>query len=140
MYETLITKIEATLAGITKVKDYFSVPKGSLTKFPAVFFKPSGLTNTFETNSENMKVYRFMMIVLIGCNNETQENIFGTVLPKTVDDIIKAFDSEWDGGSIDGHRVTIKIDSADEWQIADEKEGLMAYAPLNLEVKLLSNN
>ena len=139
MYEQLITKISTTLASVTKVKDVFSYPKSKLTKFPAVFFKPNGVENSFETNSENMKIYRFLLIVMIGAAQETQENVHA-VLAKTVDAIVAQFDADWDGGTIDGHRVWIKIDSADAWEVSEEEDGLIAYAPLNVEIKLLSSN
>ncbi len=140
MYETLIAKIKATLATVTQVKDVFSVPKSKLTKFPCVFFKPTGFTNTFETQNENMATYRFMMIVMVGVTQTTPENAFDVILPKTIDAIIAAFDAGWDGGTIDGHRVTVKIDNADSWEMSEEGDGLVAYAPLNLEIRLLTAN
>jgi len=141
MYATLMTKITTTLESVTNVKDVFSVPKSKLTKFPAVFFKPDGFSNTFETNNENMAIYRFMMIVMVGTNtNLKPSEAFGTVLPNTVDAIIDAFDENWDGGTIDGHRVTVKIDSADAWELSQEEDGVVAYAPLNVEIRLLTSN
>lgn len=141
MYSTLITKIKTTLAGVSNVKDYFSVPKSKLEKFPCVFFKPMGITNTFETSQENFKIYRFLMIVMAGgVKQTTPENLFDTVLPNTIDAIVAAFDENWNVGTIDGHRAWVKIDSADAWELSDEEDGLVAYAPLNLEIKLLSNN
>lgn len=141
MYETLISKVQATLAQVPNVKDVFSVPKTKLTKFPAVFFKPSGFTNTFETQSENMAIYRFMMIVLVGTNSHlTPSDAFATVLPHTVDAIIAQFNQDWDQGTIDGHRVWVKIDSADAWELSEEEDGIVAYAPLNVEIRLLTTN
>lgn len=142
MYETLINKISATLGEVASVKDVFSVPKTKLTKFPCVFFKPTGFQNTFETQNENFAIYRFLMIVMVsgkGTNN-TPEIAFGTVLPHVVDDIIVKFDASWNQGTIDGHRVTAKIDSADAWELSEEEDGLIAYAPLNVEVRLLTSN
>lgn len=141
MYETLIGKITTTLGEIENVKDVFSTPKSKLTKFPAVFFKPDGFSNAFETGNENMKIYRFMMLVLIGSNkNMTLENIFSTVLPHTVDAIVAKFDADWDQGTIGGHRVRVKVDSAGAWEVEEGEDGLTAYAPLNVEIRVLSNN
>jgi hypothetical protein len=141
MYETLIGKIQTTLEAVENVKDVFSTPKTKLTKFPAVFFKPAAFTNTFETNSENMAIYRFIVIVMIGCNQELKPSqAFSTVLPHTVDAIIAKFNSDWNQGTIDGHRVTVKVDSADAWEISEEEDGLIAYAPLNVEIRLLTSN
>jgi hypothetical protein len=141
MYETLLAKISTTLDSVTKVRTHFSVPKTKIAKYPAVFYKPIGLDNSFETNNENLAVYRFMMLVIIGANQTTADNVFTAVLPKTVDAIISQFDADWNGGTIDGHRVTIKIDSADAWELdGNQQDGLVAYAPLTLEIKLLTSN
>lgn len=141
MYETLIAKTKATLEAVENVKDVFSSPKSKLTKFPCVFFKPAGFINAFETNNENMGTYRFMLIVMVGTSAQmTQDEAFEIVLPHTVDAIIAKFDKDWNQGSIDGHRVVTKIDSADAWEMSEEQDGLIAYAPLNVEIKLLTSN
>lgn len=139
MWQTLITKIGVTLDGVELVKEYFTTPKNNNDKFPAVFYRPAGFENGFETRTENAQTYRFLMIVMVGANGTTVENAFGTVLPKVVDQIVAAFDAAWDGGTIEGHRVRVKIDSADDWQVSEEDKGLVAYAPLNLEIRLLTN-
>lgn len=140
MYETLIAKVQTTLESIERVKDVFSTPKTKLDKFPAVFFKPDAFNNSFNTNQENEAIYRFMMIVMVGVSgNLTKDEAFNTILPKTVDAIIEKFDAEWDQGTIDGHRVVTKIDSADSWELSEEEDGLIAYAPLNVEIKLLTS-
>lgn len=140
MYQTLISKITTTLGNVSNVKDVFTTPKTKITKYPAVFFKPVWFQNSFETQSENMATYRFLMMVLVGANGTTVENAFGTVLPNTVDAIIAQFNQDWNQGTIDGHRVTVKIDSADEWQVSEEQDGLVCYAPLSVEIRLLTSN
>jgi hypothetical protein len=140
MWETLIAKVKATIEKVDKVKDVFSVPTTKLTKFPAVFFKPAGFSNAWETQSENMATYRFMVIVLVGASGTTPETAFGTVLPHVVDEIIAQFNEDWNGGTIDGHRASVKVDSADAWEMQDDNDGLVAYAPLSVEIKLLTSN
>ena len=141
MYETLTGKIKTTLAKVTEVKDYFSVPKTKLTKFPCVFFKPVGFTNTFETQSENKAIYRYLMVVIVGAIKQTtMAEVFDNVLPHTVDAIIAQFNEDWNQGTTGGHRVTVKIDSADAWEVSEEQDGQVAYAPLNVEFRLLTNN
>ena len=141
MYETLTAKIKTTLASVTNVKDVFSVPKTKLTKFPCVFFKPAGFTNTFETQSENKAIYRYLMIVMVGSVEQTtMDEVFDSVLPHTVDAIIAQFNADWNQGTFDGHRISVKIDSADAWEVSQEQDGLIAYAPLNVEFRLLTKN
>jgi hypothetical protein len=140
MWEILNAKIKETLGTVKKVKQVSSIPETKWIKWPAVFFKPLGFTNDFETQNENNQTYRFMMIVMVGTNQTTMENAFDVVLPRTVDAIISAFDEAWDAGVIDGHRVRVKIDSADAWEVSEEEDGLTAYAPLNVEIRLLTSN
>lgn len=140
MYETLITKIKETLEAVDEVKLVFFVPKTKLTSFPCVFFKPDGMTNVYETYNENKAAYRFLAVVMVGVAGTTVETAFGTVLPHTVDAIIEKFNAEWDQGTIDGHRVTVTITSADAWEISEEQDGLIAYAPLQIQVNLLTSN
>lgn len=144
MYSTLITKITTTLESVSNVKDIFTAPKSKLTAYPCVFFKPAGFSNEFETQNENMKIYRFIMVVITEANKRgatvSPEYAFNTILPNTVDAIIAAFDEQWNQGTIDGHRVTVKIDSADAWEMSEEQDGLVAYAPLDLEIRLLTSN
>lgn len=140
MYETLFTKIKTTLGKVARVQKTFNWPDGDIKESPAVFFRPAGFTNDFETGSENYKTYRFTVVVLISANNTTKENVFDNAMPKAVDDIVAQFDEDWNFGTVDGHRVWTKIDSADEWQMSDEESGLVAYAPLNLEIKMLTTN
>ena len=120
MWATLTAKIAETLDGIVLVKEYFTTPKNEVTVTPAVFYKPAGFQNSFETNTENMQTYRFLVIVIVKASGSTVENAFSTVLPKVVDQIIDAFDANWNGGTIEGHRVRVKIDSADEWNVDGE--------------------
>lgn len=139
MYATLLEKINTLLAGVTEVKEVFNYPKTKIDKYPAVYFQPAGFSNSFETNQENKKTYRFLMVVIVGTANTTNQNVFGTVLPATVDKVVEAFDTGWDGGSIAGHRTTIKIDSADSWELVQDKDGIVAYAPLNVEIQVLTS-
>lgn len=138
MYANLIAKIKTTLSSITKVKQYSNVPGTPITSYPYVFFKPNGFANSFETNAENAKTYNFLMYVIVGAEATTTENVFDTVLPNVVDAIVAKFDQDWNQGTIDGHRVRVLITSAEAWELAEEQDGLVGYAPLNVEIRFLS--
>ena len=138
MYATLLAKIKSTLSSVTKVKQYSNVPGTQINNYPYVFFKPSGFTSSFETNVENANVYNFLLVVIIGTEGTTAENVFDTVLPNVVDAIVDQFDADWNQGTVDGHRVRVLINTADAWELAEEQDGLVAYAPLNLEISFLS--
>lgn len=139
MYETLLAKIATTLGSVARVKDSFCYPKTKLTAYPSVFYFPAGFENTFETNAENFKIYRFDLTVVVGVTQTTMENGVD-VLAKTVQDIVAQFDADWNQGTISGHRAWVKVGSGDPWQVSEEQDGLEVYAKLNLEVKLLSTN
>lgn len=138
MYPTLLSKLETTLSGITRVKEYFMNPNHSITKYPAVFYMPAGFDNRYETGQENYKTYRFVMIVIIGISQTTPAEA-ADLLANTVSDIIAEFDTNWDQGVIDGHRVWATLNSGEQWQMSEEKDGLVFYAPLSLEVRLLTD-
>lgn len=80
-----------------------------------------------------------MMIVSVGTEGTTEAHAFGTVLPSVVDAIITKFDNEWDGGTQDGHRIWVNIDTADAWAVETYQKGKLCIAPLNVEIQLNSN-
>lgn len=141
MYVTLLSKINTTLDTLKSagtIKQHSNVPGTEVTGYPYVFYKPAGFENAFHTNVENEKVYNFLMVIVIGVENTTTSNVFSTVLPACIDAIIEQFDADWNQGTIDGHRVRVLIDSADDWQMDEDKDGRVAYAPLNVQFRLLS--
>lgn len=139
MYTTLLTKIETTLNTVNRVQENFSYPKTKITKYPAVFYFPDGFENSYETNSENFKIYKFKMFVIIGVKQTTIASA-SDVMAKTVQDIMAAFDEQWNMGVIDGHRAWVTLGSGDPWQLSGEQDGMELSAALNLEVRLLTNN
>lgn len=141
MYATLLGKIQTTLLGISRVKTVSMYPQTAIANFPAVTVTPAGVENSFDSINENMKLYRFDLHVEVAINLAmTQELAFTTTMPNVVDDIIAAFDAQWDAGtSSDGHRIWQKIDTAEAWRVVDDKDGLAVYAPLSLEIKVLTN-
>lgn len=142
MYATLMTKINTTLQKVVdsgELAQYFNYPKTKLDSYPAVYFQPAGFDNNFETESQNLKIYRFLMVVIVSKSGTTTEEVFATILPNVVDAIVAQFDTDWDQGTIDGGRVWAKIDTADPWEYDEDQDGLTAYAPLNLEIKVVDN-
>lgn len=138
MYTTLLEKIATTLSGIPRIKDYFNYPKTKLTKYPAVFYFPAGFENRFESNQENFKIYRFQLYVIVGVGQTTAAQA-SDVLAKTVQDIIQEFDTNWNMGVIEGHRVWTVLNSGDPWTMSEEQDGLELTAPMTLEIRLLTN-
>ena len=65
------------------------------------------------------------------------DKAFAQVLPSVVDNIVAQFNQDWDQGTVDGHRVRSLIDSAAAWQLSEEDKGMVAYAPLSVQIKML---
>ncbi len=139
IYTTLISKILTSLQSVTKVKEIFAYPATKISKYPAVIYFPDSFENSFETIKENLKVYRFKLFVVIGTEQKSLNDIFGTVLPNVVDDILAQFDQDFDAGTIDGHRTWLLVDTG-QWTLTETKDGLEAVAELNLRFKLITNN
>lgn len=139
MIETLLSKIQTTLDEVTRVQESFKYPKTNITKYPAVFYFPAGFENSFETNAENFKTYRFTLMVIVGATQKTVDDAVG-VLARTTQDIVAQFDEDWNQGTIDGHRVWVRIDSGEPWRVSEEAQGVEVYSVLSLEIRLLSTN
>lgn len=141
MYATLIQKIKNTLALISSVSQYGTTPGEEITGYPYVFFKPEGFINEFETGQENAIVYNFMMIVVVSTEGQggSVDHAFSTVLPSVVDDIVAQFNADWDQGTINGHRVRVLVDTAAAWEVTENDEGVEAYAPLNIQIRTLTD-
>lgn len=139
MHATLIAKIRETLATVPEIKLVFSNPKTKLAKFPCVFVKPLGYQGSWETNREDAQTYSYGLDVIVGTSGTTVEAAFGTVLPKAVDAVTAAFVSAWDGGVIEGHRVRCRMAAGGEWQVSEAQDGLVCWAPLTLEFRLLTD-
>jgi hypothetical protein len=137
MYATLYAKIDAILAKIS-IPERFAYPIGpaKISKYPALIYFPRKEDNQFHTTGENIKMYEFVLYVVVGTANKDKNDIFKTVLPNMVDAIIAQFDEDW-GDTIDGHRVSFLINSGD-WSMTTD--GSEAIVELNLRIKVLTNN
>lgn len=138
IYGTLIQKVSDTIATVTAIKAIYAYPTTKVTQYPAVIFFPDSFDNSFESTKDNKKVYRFKLYVVVGAAQKDKVDIFSTVLPKAVDAVIAAFDAGWDAGTINGHRVSVLINSG-AWSMAVSEEGLEATAELTVEFRLLTS-
>lgn len=140
MWENAIQIVKTTLEGIDEVKEVFSYPlQGNPSKYPAVVFFPQTMENSFETTTENFKIYTFYMSLIIGLNNTNMADVYGTVLPKTLDAVIAEFDNKWNGGTFDGKRVWVKV-STGQWSVSVEQNGKTATVDMEVQVKTVTNN
>jgi hypothetical protein len=136
MYATLIPIIKAKLQAVTAVKSVWCYPEKKIDKFPCVIFRPDALSNGYETTIENAKAYTFQLWVIIGLSGTTADDVFTKYMPKAVDAVVAALDTGWDFGTSGGHRMRAIVSSAGPWQLAEEQDGAVCFAPLTLEVRL----
>jgi len=141
MYATIIQKIKDTLEDTTGVASYSIVPGAEITAYPHVFFKPDSFVNEFNSGQDNEVTYNFLMIVMVLAEGTggSADKAFAQVLPSVVDNIIAKFNADWDQGTVGGHRVRVLIDSASAWELSEEDKGLVAYAPLSVQIRAVVN-
>lgn len=138
MEKTIKAGIKSILKSITSVKEVFMYP-ATPTKYPAVVCMSDNMDNTFETTQENLKVYRFKIWIEVAIAGSTEANVFENVLPAVSDAVIAKFDSSWNGGTQDGHRVWQVISGGREGYVVNEKSK-SAFKELTLTVKLATTN
>lgn len=140
MYEELTTKLLNTLNGIAKVKQVLMDPRSKITGFPAVYVNFDGGDGSFATTQENMNIVRFRMSIIIALAGVSAQDANQTILPKTADAIKEAFDTNWDQGTIDGHRVWVELTDLTAPSIVQMQDGDALVADMGGQFKLLSTN
>ncbi len=139
IFTQLYNEIKTILEKVSNVKEIHQAPTDIFTKYPAVVFFPSGVSNVFSTTSDNFKEYKFKMFVLAGTEGTNMNNIFVNVLSNTSDKILEQFDKDWSLNNIDGHRVWLRIE-AGTWGLEKTNKGLTAVAEFEILVKLSTSN
>jgi len=138
-YVTLIAGIKTILESVSSVKSIYSYPiPGNPEVYPAVIFFPESFDNSYLDTKSNFKEYKFKLFVVVDIPGKDEEKVFGTVLPKVVDDVVAAFDAQWSG----------TFASSRTWKILDfgsismtvEQNGKRANAELNLTVRMATGN
>lgn len=135
IYKTIYNEINTILSTVKAVKEIYKYPTSTFTKYPAVVFFPSGVSNVFSTTTENFREYKFKLFVVVGIDQTTMSNVFENVMSNTCDEILEAFDTNWSLSNIDGKRTWVKIDSGN-WSIEKIDKGLISTAEFEITVKL----
>ena len=138
IYPALNTKLNTILGSVSEIASVFAYPTTKIDSYPAAIFYPSTFENSFETTSENFKVYGYKLWIVVNAQGTTVENVFAEIMPKTLDAVLQKLDDEWDFNTIDGHRVWTKVDTGG-WTVAEENAGVEVTAELDLSVKMLTD-
>lgn len=136
----LITQIKSTFDSIDEIKEVYAYPlQGNPMKYPSIIFYPVSMDNSFETQTDNYKIYNFAVFLIVGVSGSSVEDVYQTILPKIHDKVVEVIDSAWNFGTVDGHRVWGRL-STSGLTLSNESAGATATAEMNLQIKLLTNN
>lgn len=137
IYSTINSKIQAILDGTSKIKSTYAYPTTKIDSYPAAIYYPSTFENSFESTGTNFKIYGYKLWVVVNAEGTTVENVFSSILPNAVDEVLQAFDDGWDFSTIDGHRVWTKVDTGG-WTVSEENAGVEVVAEIDLTIKMLT--
>ena len=131
MYKTIIGQIKTILEGITAIKSVYAYPlDGTPKTFPSVIFYPDTIENMYNTNQENKKTLKFKMWIVVNLAGTNEEQVFTSILPNAVDEVVEEFDNKW-SSMLGGRRSWMVIDSG-IWGFSEENNSKTAYAELSL--------
>jgi hypothetical protein len=140
MLETLIQSLKTSCLTIPNIQEVFSYPlQNDPKRYPAIIFYQDTIDNSFETTTENFKIYSFSFFVVINIAGKTVKEIYETIMPKTCDDVMSHFDTNWNVGTVEGHRVWARI-STNQFGLSIEEKGKTATIEMTLQVKTLTDN
>lgn len=138
---TLISNINTVLSGVSNIAVVYPRPLAENehpTGYPAAVFFPDSWNNEFLTTNQNLRGYNFVVYVIAEANVKSVGDAT-TILANTVDAVMDAFDSAWDGGNIDNHRVWQRI-SQGQWEYSISEAGVTIIAPINLLINVAVDN
>lgn len=135
----LIADVKTLLGGVSEIKEVKAHGYSKFTKYPAAVVMMESFDNVFDSNQENTETHRFKIWIIIGATQTTMDNIFETVLPKTIDAVKEKLNENWSGGAIDGHRIWYRLDSGITG-LSEENKSLEAFSELILTIRLNTNN
>jgi len=139
-YSTQFTQIQNTLDKCGTISTTYNYPESDLEGYPAVVYFPDDFENSFSTVAENEKIYRWKLWVIVKAGGaKNTQTVMDTILADTVDEVVNQFDADWDGGRIDGNRVSSLLDSG-VWAVNENEDGKVAFAELNLRIKVNTSN
>lgn len=140
MLTSLIQQLKTKIATIPNIKEVYAHPlQDDPKQYPAVIFYQTSVENTFESNQENFKIYNFSMFVVINIAGTTTQKVYEEILPKTFDDVIQHFDTNWQMTTVDGHRVWARV-SANTFGLSIDQKNKTATVDMTLQIKALTDN
>lgn len=141
MQKTILQNLTTIIEGVNHVQAvYPPLFEGDFTTYPCVVLQADSLTNEFQSTASNFKEYQFKAWVIVqGNQNKTASDIASTTLLDTVDAVVAAFDGDWNGGVVDGHRMWYRV-STGFMGYDNTDKGKNVYQELTILVKVTTTN
>jgi hypothetical protein len=93
MWQTIRTQLQTLLSAVSGMQEFSATPKMKFGGYPAGYVIPSNSSGDYETNTENVRVYAYLVRVFY----ETKSTGVGDALDKlcgVVDTILDTLDGE----------------------------------------------
>lgn len=122
-------------ADIVEFEDGVPKYKGTrITSYPALVFAKDTLDSEFSDVGSNHRTVKFRAWVLVPCENVENADVWERILPNAVDAVLAKFDTGWDLGTSEGHRIWARMDSGLQGY-TPEPSGRVAWEELSLVVR-----
>jgi len=139
IYSELQSKIQSILEGCSRINKIYAYPAKDIEGYPAAIYYPSDMENRFETTEDNFKQYGFKCWIIVNEGGTTVQEVFTSIMPNVMDEVLEEFSKNWSFDNINGHRVWGKVETG-LWTVSEESAGVEVAAELDLTVKMLTSN
>ncbi len=146
----IIATIKEKAEAIPQIRQVFMHPEGAdivefvggqpvykgtrVTQYPALVFVKERFNSDFSDSGSNHRTLAFKGWVLVPCSNTENTDVWERILPNAVDAVIAAFDTGYDFGTVDGHRIWSRMESGLQGY-TPEPSGKVAWEELTLIVR-----
>ena len=135
----LIQSLKTQLGTIEGIQEVFMHRNAKPTSFPSLLCEWESSNNTFESNTENMRIATFRLFAVVNVAGKSQLTVDEIIIPNLYDKLSAYFDESWNGQTPEGHRVWSVLSLASS-EIVTEDRNKLAYLDCVLEIKYLKDN
>lgn len=130
-FQTLRPLILAKLLSVSQLETAYDIHTENTIGYPYATFEPTGSTNSYYTNTDNLREYSFDIIVYQEMTVATRDNAM-EILGIAIDAIITAFDTDTTLRVSGGAHYVNALPS--EWGEYSSKAGPIKYGKLRLQI------
>jgi hypothetical protein len=130
----IISDLKTKLESITGIQEVIMSRDVEPTKYPAIICNWATSDNSFENTSENRKLITFNLAIVINVAGKKMSEIDEVIIPNAFDLLESYVDENWNFGTIDGHRVRMRLSSSDNGITVEDKSKL-AWVDCRLQIE-----